>query len=240
MPAVHRASLNRGLHGDVEVGKGIALVSTPGHTDGNHSLCINTPEGVWVSSENGVAADSWHPHLSKIPGVRKYAEFWNREVVLNANTLEDSVDQYDSMLKEKAVADPNRRDPRWLNVFPSSEMTSWRRQWPVLPTFMYGGMNYGTIERPAIRLVSRQHRGRRILSMVQQGTAQGSGHVLRPRELESEPTASFRLDLAKHQPLAEDRARWLRAGSMAQPPIPLVMSRKDARIDPLVTLVRAV
>jgi hypothetical protein len=136
------------LEGDVELGKGVALIWTPGHTDGNHSLCINTPEGVWVSSENGVCADSWHPHQSKIPGVRKFAEFFGREVVLNSNTLEDSIDQYDSMLKEKALADPNRRDPRYLNVFPSSEMADWKRQWPVVPTFWYGGINYGTIERP--------------------------------------------------------------------------------------------
>jgi hypothetical protein len=133
------------LEGDVELGKGAALVWTPGHTDGNHSLCINTEAGVWVSSENGVAADNWHPHLSKIPGVRKFAEFFNREVVLNSNTLEDSIDQYDSMLKEKALADSNPRDPRFKNVFPSSELTSWRRQWPIVPTFTYGGMNYGTI-----------------------------------------------------------------------------------------------
>jgi hypothetical protein len=136
------------LDGDVELGKGVALVWTPGHTDGNHSICINTPEGVWVSSENGVAADSWHPHLSKIPGVRKTAEFFGREVILNSNTLEDSIDQYDSMIKEKALADPNRRDSRFLNVFPSSEMASWRRQWPVVPTFVYGGINYGTVVRP--------------------------------------------------------------------------------------------
>ena len=135
------------VDGDVELGKGVALVWTPGHTDGNHSLCINTEDGVWVSSENGVAADSWHPHLSKIPGVRKTAEFFGREVILNSNTLEDSIDQYDSMLKEKALADPNKRDPRWLNVFPSSEMASWKRQWPVVPTFVYGGINYGAIER---------------------------------------------------------------------------------------------
>jgi hypothetical protein len=133
------------LDGDVELGKGVALVWTPGHTDGNHSLAINTPEGVWVSSENGVCADNWHPHLSKIPGVRKYAEFFNREIVMNSNTLEDSIDQYDSMLKEKALADSNARDPRWKNVFPSSEMPEWRRQWPVLPTFTYGGMNYGEL-----------------------------------------------------------------------------------------------
>ena len=135
--------------GDVELGKGVALVWTPGHTDGNHSLCINTPDGVWVSSENGVCADSWHPHLSKIPGVRRTAEFFGREVILNSNTLEDSIDQYDSMIKEKALADPNRNDPRYLNVFPSSEMASWKRQWPVVPTFVYGGINSGIVERPS-------------------------------------------------------------------------------------------
>jgi len=137
------------VDGDVELGVGVAFVWTPGHTDGNQSLCINTPEGIWVSSENGVSADNWHPHLSKIPGVKSYAEFFNREVVLNSNTLEDSIDQYDSMVKEKALADANAADPRWLNVFPSSELTSFRRQWPVVPTFAYGGINYGRIEKPA-------------------------------------------------------------------------------------------
>jgi hypothetical protein len=133
------------VEGDVELGKGLALVSTPGHTDGNHSLCVNTPDGVWVSSENGVAADNWHPHLSKIPGVRKFAEVFGREVILNANTLEDSIDQYDSMVKEKALADPNKSDPRFLNVFPSSELVDTKAQWPVVPTFSYGGINYGEI-----------------------------------------------------------------------------------------------
>jgi hypothetical protein len=137
------------LDGDVELGRGAALVWTPGHTDGNHSLCINTPDGVWVSSENGVAADNWHPHLSKIPGVRRTAEFFGREVILNSNTLEDSIDQYDSMIKEKALADANQRDPRYQNVLPSSEMADWKRQWPVVPTFSFGGIEYGAIERPA-------------------------------------------------------------------------------------------
>jgi hypothetical protein len=136
------------IDGDVELGRGVALAWTPGHTDGNHSLVINTEDGVWVSSENGVCADNWHPHLSKIPGVRKFAEFFNREVVLNSNTLEDSIDQYDSMLKEKALADQNRHDPRYKNVFPSSEMTDWRRQWPVVPSFTYRGMNYGVVAPP--------------------------------------------------------------------------------------------
>ncbi len=133
------------IEGDVELGKGCALVWTPGHTDGNHSLCVNTNEGVWVSSENGVAIDNWHPHLSKIPGVRRAAEFYGRDVILNSNTLEDSIDQYDSMIKEKALADANARDPRFQNVFPSSEMADWKRQWPVVPTFVFGGINTGIL-----------------------------------------------------------------------------------------------
>jgi hypothetical protein len=137
------------VDGDVELGLGCALLFTPGHTDGNQSLCLNTPDGLWVSSENGVAADNWHPHLSKIPGVRRWAEYFGREVVMNANTLEDSVDQYDSMIKEKAVADVARADPRWHQVFPSSELAPWKRQWPVVPTYVFGGMDYGVLSANA-------------------------------------------------------------------------------------------
>jgi hypothetical protein len=36
-----------------------------------------------------------------------------------------------------------------MNVFPSSEMPDWRRQWPVVPSFQYGGINYGRIEKPS-------------------------------------------------------------------------------------------
>lgn len=53
--------------GDIELGRGITLLWTPGHTDGNHSLVVNTPDGVWVSSENGISLDNWQPELSRIP-----------------------------------------------------------------------------------------------------------------------------------------------------------------------------
>jgi hypothetical protein len=131
------------LDGDVELGPGVAVVWTPGHTDGNHSLVLNTPDGVWVSSENGVAIDNWQPELSKIPGVRQYAQRLRREVCPNANTLEDSIDQYDSMVKEKTLADFSRRDPRFKQILPSSELVSWKRQWPVIPTHQHGPLNYG-------------------------------------------------------------------------------------------------
>ena len=132
--------------GDIELGPGIALLWTPGHTDGNHSLAINTPDGVWVSSENGISLDNWQPELSKIPGVRRYHKQFGREICPNANTLEDALDQYDSMIKEKTMADACKDDPRWLQILPSTELAPWRRFWPVVPTYCHGGISYGTIE----------------------------------------------------------------------------------------------
>lgn len=139
------------LDRDVELGPGVALVATPGHTDGNQSLVLNTPDGIWVSSENGVCADNWHPHISRIPGVKAFAEAFCCEVVPNAKTSSDALAQYDAMVLEKALADSNRDDPRWLNILPSSELASLRRQWPVVPTFRYGGIDYGILEPPARR-----------------------------------------------------------------------------------------
>ena len=135
--------------GDIEIGVGISLLWTPGHTDGNHSLVVNTPDGIWVCSENGMAVDNWQPELSRIPGVKQQAAFYGREVVLNSNTLEDSLDQYDSMVKEKILASPSPRNPKWLQIIPSSECAAWLRQWPLRPTFSFGGLDYGIIQKPS-------------------------------------------------------------------------------------------
>ena len=134
------------FEGDIELGPGVALLWTPGHTDGNHSLVVNTPDGVWVSSENGIALDNWQPELSKIPGVKLYHKQYGREICPNGNTLEDSLDQYDSMIKEKTLADPSKADPRWLQILPSSELAPWKRFWPIVPTHFTGGIEYGRIE----------------------------------------------------------------------------------------------
>jgi hypothetical protein len=132
------------LDSDVVLGEGVAVVRTPGHTDGNQSLVLRTETGVWVSSENGVALDSWQPELSKIPGLRTYAREMGREVVLNANTLEDSIDQYDSMVLEKALADTHAGTP-WKQLLPSSELATWKRQWPLVPTRLAGGLNVRSV-----------------------------------------------------------------------------------------------
>ena len=133
------------LDGDIELGRGVSIAWTPGHTDGNHSLVLNTPDGVWVSSENGVAIDNWQPDLSTIPGVRDYSISQRREICPNANTLEDSIDQYDSMVKEKTLADYSTAAPQWKQILPSTELVTWKRQWPIIPTHHHGELNYGTI-----------------------------------------------------------------------------------------------
>lgn len=109
--------------GDVMLGDGVALIHTPGHTEGNHSLVVHTDEGLWVTSENGVSVDSYMPLASSIPGLREYAKRTKSEVVLNGNTLENSIDQYISMVQEKTIAGPSLRNPNFPNIFPSSELT---------------------------------------------------------------------------------------------------------------------
>ncbi|MFZ5723865.1 MAG: hypothetical protein ACOY33_09415 [Pseudomonadota bacterium] len=132
------------LDSSVQLGAGVALVHTPGHTEGNHSLVAKTPEGLLVSSENGVAADSYAPLVSEIPGVRDYAQKYGVEVIMNANTLEDSNDQYISMVMEKTIAGPSKRNPDFCNFVPSSELTH-NAFFPGLrPTFSFGELSFGT------------------------------------------------------------------------------------------------
>ena len=50
---------------------------------------LHTPDGVWVCSRNGIAADAWQPQLSKIPGVRTHTERRRREVAPEAEPVED-------------------------------------------------------------------------------------------------------------------------------------------------------
>jgi hypothetical protein len=67
--------------------------------------------------------DAYAPKLSTIWGVARYANTIGTEVIINGNTLEDSVDQYISMVQELTIAGPSSRDARYPNMFPSSELT---------------------------------------------------------------------------------------------------------------------
>jgi len=136
------------LDDDVMLGDSVALVRTPGHTEGNHSLVVHTPEGIYVASENGVSADSYAPDKSEIPGMRRYASVTGAEVVLNGNTLEGSVDQYLSMVQEKEIAGCSERNSDFFNIAPTSEMTAHRLSPGIKPTFYVGELRFGSAVQP--------------------------------------------------------------------------------------------
>ena len=131
------------LDNSVRLGKSVALVRTPGHTEGNHSLVAHTDDGLLVTSENGVSADSYSPLHSEIPGVREYAKATGMEVILNGNTLEDSLDQYISMVMEKTIAGPNKENANFFNFVPSSELTAYWGFPGLKPSFSFGELKFG-------------------------------------------------------------------------------------------------
>ncbi len=135
------------LSGDVTVGDGLALVRTPGHTEGNHSIVAHTPEGLFVTSENGVCPDSYAPHASGIPGLRAAAKA-GMDIVLNGNTLERGLEQYFSMVFERTLARPSARDGRFPGVLPSSELTPMWFAPGLSPTLAIGDLAFGTPTRP--------------------------------------------------------------------------------------------
>jgi hypothetical protein len=112
------------LDGDYTIGSGFALVRTPGHTAGNHTLVMVTARGAWTVSENGICLDAYVPGLSEIRGVAKHAREYDVECILNANTREASLDQYTSMVLEKTLASPMPERPELPQHLASSELVA--------------------------------------------------------------------------------------------------------------------
>ncbi len=133
------------LDGDYLLGRGFALVRTPGHTEGNHSLVMHTETGLWTVSENGVAVECYAPLSSEIGGVRRHARETESEFILNSNTRENSLDQYISMALEKTLADPSIERPEFPQCFPSSEMVKSMLAPGLKPTFSHGGITSGEV-----------------------------------------------------------------------------------------------
>ncbi len=136
------------LDGDVWLGPGAAILSTPGHTLGNMSLAVATDREVFVVSENGVATESYTPLQSGIPGVRNFAEHMGLEVVLNGNTREHSLEQYSSMVVEKLFAGPSAVDGAYVNFHPSSLLTTSILAPGLSPTVVLPAPNFGDV-RPS-------------------------------------------------------------------------------------------
>jgi glyoxylase-like metal-dependent hydrolase (beta-lactamase superfamily II) len=133
------------LDGDYAIGAGFAIVRTPGHTWGNHSLVVVTGTGAWTISENGVCVDAYAPGLSRIRGVAQHARDSGVEVILNANTREGSLDQYTSMVLEKTLAGGVPERPEWPQHFSSSEVVAHVLAPGLSPTYTHGAMTHGEV-----------------------------------------------------------------------------------------------
>src|SRR5438045_2607648 len=130
------------IDGDVLLGPGVAILATPGHTIGNQSLALHTSSGIWASSENVIATECLTPEVARIPRMTRWAHRWGQELIINANTIEATAQQYNSCVKEKLVVDRSAVDARFLQFFPSSELTRSRLAPGVSPTFTHGGIHH--------------------------------------------------------------------------------------------------
>lgn len=130
--------------GDVQLGPGVALLSTPGHTAGSTSLALHTDDGLWVSSSNAIAAECYAPRASRIPGLRRFAEEWGQEVILHGNTPEFAARHYDSMVLERELADP-ASDAPFPRCFPVAELTASRLAPGLHPTHVHGAISAGVV-----------------------------------------------------------------------------------------------
>ncbi len=134
------------LDGDYLIGGGFAIVRTPGHTGGNHSLVVVTDRGAWTISENGICVDAYAPGTSRIRGVARHARDTGVEVILNANTREGSLDQYTSMVLEKTIADPVPDRPELPQHFSSSELVPHPLAPGLAPSYSHGAITYGSVD----------------------------------------------------------------------------------------------
>jgi hypothetical protein len=140
------------LQGDHEIGDGVWLLRTPGHTSGNQTLFVNTASGVWGISENGTCADNWSPLASKIKGLAYMCKKQDLDLVLNANTPELGAVQYNSMILERTLVDRVQRAPAFVQMFPSSEVTPSLLSPGLSPTLLHRAVTHGEVARPARRV----------------------------------------------------------------------------------------
>ncbi len=131
------------IDGDRLLGPGVAIVRTPGHATGNQTLLLNTDTGIWAMSENVAAAELLNPAHSRIPGVAGWARSWGQELILNANVLESTAAQYNSCVLEKTLVDRALADERFLQFFPTSELTASPLAPGAAPTFTHRRLRTG-------------------------------------------------------------------------------------------------
>lgn len=131
------------LHSSIMLGDSLALIQTPGKTQGNQSLVANTDHGLSVFSHNGIAVDNYSPQHSTIYGLANFSLETSMAVIPNGKAPELSLDQYISMLLEKTIADKSPLDMRFNNVIPIAELSARWQPFALSPTLSFGEVKFG-------------------------------------------------------------------------------------------------
>lgn len=135
------------LHSSIMLGDSLALIHTPGHTQGSQSLIANTESGIMVCSQNGIAVDNYSPEHSTIYGIADYVDENQMTVIPNGEQPELRLDQYISMILEKTIADKHPKDDRFYNIMPSSELSARWQPFALAPTLSFGEVKLGEIQQ---------------------------------------------------------------------------------------------
>lgn len=133
------------LHSSIMLGDSLALIQTPGHTQGSQSLVINSDQGIMVCSQNGISVDNYSPQHSTIYGIADYVDENNMAVIPNGEQPELRLDQYISMVLEKTIADPHPLDKRFSYIMPSSELSARWQPFALAPTISFGEIQFGEL-----------------------------------------------------------------------------------------------
>lgn len=134
------------LEGSAWLGPGLALVWTPGHTLGNHSIIFNAPgRGVYAVSENAIAPECYTPEASGLRSLREHHRKYGAEVVLNGNALESAMSQYTSMIVEKTLVDRGAPGGEVPNILCSSPWIRSPLAWGIGPRYVTPGVDAGVL-----------------------------------------------------------------------------------------------
>ncbi|NRA23447.1 MAG: hypothetical protein HRU08_03040 [Oleispira sp.] len=154
------------LHSSIMLGDSLALIHTPGHTQGSQSLVVNTKSGIMVCSQNGIAVDNYSPAHSTIYGIADYVAQNQLSVIPNGDQPELRLDQYISMILEKTIADKHPDDDRFLYIMPSSELSARWQPFALSPTLSFGEIKLGEINQPVTQPIFTPSKSRSQLELA--------------------------------------------------------------------------
>ena len=67
---------------------------------------------------------------------------WGQELIINANTIESTAQQYTFCVVEKTLVDRSQHDSRFVQFFPTSELTASPFAPGTHPTFVHGSLEH--------------------------------------------------------------------------------------------------